>query len=432
MNIDTMIDDFMKGKEINSLMNEALGPVVTTPNNTAVSIDTQKRTPSTTTNPKGPLSMPADIGTYAIDPQDAQKIMFFKLSTMMDPFVANLLAFYPESEEVHYKVQDFITNAAERMNTVITGLQLGDKFTSLAWVAFAYVAENAKMPLLRNVLAGEYAGEYWMDAYGHCIYQDEDGISSDRFDADYRIFRSMINEYDIPDLIKFASVGEGAEKQQASEMELPPNVTTNTQGASESQEKDGEEKTEDNSILNGDSTFSIPTDLGIPTDVALARIKDASTKEVESKKNPSYKFTPTEDLQRRLEGLESGPIASQVYYRHEMKSLRDEIKTRLKEDATMSGTGITTELDPAPTDKDIMPDQDKPFAKSGAATDPKDAAMATPADIGGEINKAIANIDDMTPDEMVDSILFNMSNAKPESEEDADGKEKEEKKKVTA
>lgn len=405
LNIDSLIDNVLSGKDANVLMREALGPTVTAPDQTAVSIDTQKRTPTTTTNPKGPLSMPVDVGSYPIDPQDAVKILFFKLAAMLEPFSANLIAFYPETEDVHYKVQDFISNSAEKINTVITGMKLAN-YESLAWVAFAYVSEQAKMPLLRNVLIGDYAGEYWLPAYGNCVYKDEDGISSDRFDSDYRTYRSMINEYGIEDLIKFSSVGGGVEKV-VPEMTIPAGGDGgNTVGAAET-------KTEDNdSVLDNQSTYALATELGLSVDDAIQRIKDATTKEVEGF-NPIFKSLSVEDIKNRLFRYESSPIASRVFYKEEIKSLKDELKIREE-----YNTGISMEIDPS---KDVDPNEDKPFKDDGAAPEPEKAAMAIPASLGTEINKAIDMINNSegSPEEIVDSMVFNLSGAHPEEKNES-------------
>ena len=460
-NYDELLEQIASGRNPDQVLEESIGALIPAPDQTAVNVNIQKPVASSTSSPKGGLSMPVDIGTYPIDPQDAVKILFFKVATQLEPFMASLIAFYPEGEEMQYKVQDFVVKTAERISKQIDILGLGD-YSDLGWIALAYLAEQDRMPILKNVLYGEYAGEYWMVAYGQCVYQDEDGISSARFESDYRVFRSMINDYDTEDLVTYANVGVGTATEEA-ELEPEVDITgANDQGLGEGKDEEDEEDVfsvpgaygepmaksltkiatlskgdmEEDSVLDNDAIIALGTDSGLTVDQAKELIARASSGKAkpefqegepeDEEGNPKYSEFTAEDVKRRLVRLESASMVSAVINRDEIKELRKELKVRkFREDTGRDTMGIQFEIDPNfDSKKDVNPDEDKPFKDSGAATTPEKAATSVPSTLGTAIDKAIDNIDNAETDvdDELESILFNISGAHP-GDESGEGSE---------
>ncbi len=522
---DQLLEQIASGRDASMVLDESIGALIPAPDETAISVNIQKPVATSTNIPKGSLSIPIDVGTYPIDPQDAVKILFFKVATALEPFMASMIAFYPEGEELQYKVQDFVVKAAERISKQIDILHL-EEYSDLGWIALAYLAEQNRMPILKNVLYGEYVGEYWMDAYGQCIYKDEDGISSSRFESDYRVFRSMINDYTTEDLITFAQVGTPAQEETVAavivpEASLKPEVDVTGandqssigEGKDEEDEEDifsipgtyGEpvdksvnkiatlskgdleettgndlvvgntyktpsgmggtfnvkylgkdssgkhqfknihgdfagkvykysdadiakniSESEDDSVLDNDAIMALGTDSGLSVDASIDLIKRASSgkerkpelqeedPEPEEEANPAYSQFSAEDVKRRLVRLESSSMVSAVINREEIKELKKELKRRIKED-----TGINIEVDPQfNPDKDVNPNEDKPFKNSGASTQPAKSSTNVPSDIGSSIAASIDKIDnaESDADAEVESILFNISDAHPGDE----------------
>ncbi len=445
-NIDNILELIEAGADIDMILNESTGALIPVPDRTAVSVDIQDTNGASTTSPKGSLSMPSDIGTYPISPADAQKILFFKVANEIEPTITSFLAWYPENDAMQYKVTNFLTKIAEKLSSAIQAIGLGEN-SDYAWIALSYVGENGRMPLLKQVLYGKYVGDYWLDAYGKCIYDDNDGISPARFESDYKVYRSMINDYDLEDLLMFMSAGS-TKDTPASEAQLTPQVGISGSDDESTIEEATSFKKGDKvkvnldldfgasyGVIDGpgarglwtvrlfnnhdkyigthqlaasdiamessgvdDSTMSVAAEIGIPVDQALSLINTAS-------ESWQYEHLTTDQIEERLHKMESASIMSAIVNREDIVGLRKELGRR-KSESYMPG--ISFEIDP-PASNGVDPDLDRPFKDSGAFTDPTAADRFKPASIGQDIEDSIDQISEegADPDEVLDSLLFN-------------------------